>query len=31
MSRIEMEKIFYETAPPKPKTDTDTLFLVQVD
>ncbi|NDY57453.1 4Fe-4S dicluster domain-containing protein [Desulfovibrio sulfodismutans] len=31
MSRIEMEKIFYENQSPDPKTDPDKLFFIQVD
>jgi ferredoxin hydrogenase large subunit len=31
MSRVEMEKIFYETAVPPPGTDLDNSLLVQVD
>jgi ferredoxin hydrogenase large subunit len=31
MSRIEMEKIFYENQSPDPKADPDKLFFIQVD
>ncbi|WP_449241830.1 4Fe-4S binding protein, partial [Desulfovibrio sp.] len=31
MSRIEMEKIFYEDSAPDPKANPDNLYFIQID